>query len=113
MEVRCKRSRSPGTRNALSAANTHTGACEWYALAASAMQQQRTAAADERISWRPRGDIGGGVHRGSLGDLKLHITLAGHLELGAAASTKAVWWDLLLASLLMHLYLCLCNYFGF
>ena len=50
------------TKNALSAANTHTGACEWYALAASGIQQQRAAAADESISWRPRGDIGGGVH---------------------------------------------------
>jgi len=35
------------------------------------------APADERISWRARGDIGGGVHRGS--------------EVRAAASTKAVW----------------------
>ena len=38
------------------------------------------------ISWRPRG-----------------TRLGGHSELGAAASTKAVWWDLRLASLLMHL----------
>jgi len=30
-------------------------------------------------------------------------TVGGHSELGAAASTKAVWWDLHLASLLMHL----------
>jgi len=34
------------------------------------------ALADERISWQVRGDIGGGVHRGS--------------ELRAAASIKAV-----------------------
>jgi len=60
-----------------------------------------------------RGDIGGGVHRGSLRDLKLRTTLGGHLELGAVVSTKAVWWNLLLASLLTHLYLSLCNYFGF
>jgi len=51
-----------------------------------------TAPADERISWWARGDIGGGVHRGSLGDSELHTTLAGHSELAAAASTKAVWW---------------------
>jgi len=50
------------------------------------------AMADERISWQARGDIGGGVHRGSLGDSELRTTLAGHSELGAAASTKAVWW---------------------
>jgi len=31
----------------------------------------------------------------------------GHSELGAAASRKAVWWDLRLASLLTHL-LCVC-----
>jgi len=36
-----------------------------------------TTLADERISWWARGDIGGGMHRG--------------VELGAAASTKAVW----------------------
>ena len=38
-----------------------------------------------------------------VGDSELCTTLAGHSELGAAASTKAVWWDLRLASLLMHL----------
>jgi len=59
--VKGQRSRSPGTKNALRAANTHPGAYEWYALAASRMPQQRAAAADERISWRPRGDVGGGV----------------------------------------------------
>jgi len=37
-------------------------AYEWYALAASGMQQQRVSAAvNECISWRPRGDIGGGM----------------------------------------------------
>jgi len=46
------------------------------------MQQQRVAPADERISWRARGDIGGGVQRGSLGDSELRTTLAGHSELG-------------------------------
>jgi len=37
-----QRSRSPGTKNTLNSANTHTGACEWYALAAcsSSVQQQ-------------------------------------------------------------------------
>ena len=35
---------------------------------------------------------------------------AGRSELGAAASTKAVWWDLRLASLLTHLFMvALCN----
>jgi len=48
------------------------------------------APADECICWWARGDIGGGVQRGS--------------ELGAAASTKAVWWDWRLASLLTHLF---------
>jgi len=33
-------------------------------------------------------------------------TVGGHSELGAAASTKAVWWDLRLASLLTHLFSC-------
>jgi len=47
------------------------------------------ATADERICWRARVDIGCGVHRGS--------------ELGTAASTKAVWWGMRLASLLTHL----------
>ena len=75
--------RSKVTRhNALSAANTHTGACKWYALAASVMHQQHAAAADKRISWRARGDIGGGVHQGSLRDLQLRTRLAGHSELG-------------------------------
>jgi len=66
MEVKGQKSRSPGTKNALSTANTHPGACQWHALAASAMQQQRAAPTDERISWRARGDIGGGVQRSSL-----------------------------------------------
>jgi len=39
-----------------------------------------------------------------VGDSKLHTTLGGHSELGAAASTKAVWWDLRVASLLTHLF---------
>jgi len=47
------------------------------------------ALADEHICWWARGDIVSSVQRGS--------------ELGAVASTKAVWWDLRLASLLMHL----------
>jgi len=33
--------------------------------------------------------------------------VSGHWELGAAASRKAVWWDLRLASLLTHLFVCL------
>jgi len=61
------------------------------------------APADERNSWGARGDIGGVVHRGSLGDSELRTTLAGHSELRAAASSKAIWWDLHLASLLTHL----------
>ena len=31
----------------------------------------------------------------------------GHPELGAAALLKAIWWDLCLASLLTHLFVCL------
>jgi len=46
------------------------------------MQQQPAVPVDERISWRARGDIGGGVHRGSLGDSELRTTLAGQSELG-------------------------------
>ena len=67
------------------------------------MQQQRAATADERISCRARGDIGDGVQRGTLGDSELRTTLGGHSELEAAASTKAVWEDLRLASQLTHL----------
>jgi len=37
------------------------GVCEWYALAASAMQQKRAALAEERIFWWVRGDISSGV----------------------------------------------------
>jgi len=56
-----------------------------------ALQMVAAAApVDERISWRARGDISGGVHRGS--------------ELGAAVSTKAVWWGIRLGSLLTHLF---------
>jgi len=36
-------------------------------------------------------------------DSELGTMLGGQSELGAAASTKAVWWDLRLASLLTHL----------
>jgi len=67
------------------------------------MQQQPAAPADEHISWWARGDIGSGVQQGSLRDSELCTTLAGHSELGAAALLKAIWWDLRLASLLMHL----------
>ena len=35
---------------------------------------------------------------------KLAATLGGQSELWAAVSTKAIWWDLRLASLLMHLF---------
>jgi len=77
----------------LSATNTHMGACEWYALAASAK-------VDEHISWQSRGDIGGSMQRGSLGDSELRMMLAEYLELWAL---KAIWWDLHLASLLTHL----------
>ena len=76
-----QRSRSPGIKNALSTASTHSSACEWYALAANIMQQQREVPADERISWRARGNIGGGMHRGSLGDSELRTRLGGDSEL--------------------------------
>jgi len=49
------------------------------------------APADERISWRSRCDIGGGMQRVS--------------ELGAAASTTPYGGGMRLASLLMHLFL--------
>ena len=35
--------------------------------------------------------------------------VGGHWELRAAASTKAVWWGMRLASLLTHLFLFLCT----
>jgi len=40
-----------------------------------------------------------------VGNSELRMTHAGHSELGVAASTKAVWWDLRLARLLTHLFL--------
>jgi len=48
------------------------------------------APADECILWRARGDIVGGMHRGP--------------EVGAVASTMAVWWGMRLSSLVMHLF---------
>ena len=69
-------------------------------------KRHAAAAADECISWQPRDDIGSGVHRGSLGNSELRTRLGGHSELGVAASTKAVWWDLHLASLLMYMFYC-------
>ena len=54
-------------------------AYEWYALAASGMHEQRAAAADERISWRPRGDA---VQRCALGIRNYARGLVGHSELG-------------------------------
>jgi len=62
------------------------------------------ALADKRISWQARGDIGCGVPRGSVGDSELRTRLAGHSEVRAVASTKAIWWDLHLARLLTHLF---------
>jgi len=58
--------------------------------------KQRAAAADGLISWLARGDFGG---------LRALARLGGQSELGAAASRKAVWCDLRLASLLTHLFL--------
>jgi len=79
---------------------------EWYALAARGRQQQRVAAADERISWQPRSDISGSLqrdaHRQGFG-IRHEAWWGIQNQLGAAASTKAVWWDLHLARLLMHL----------
>jgi len=46
------------------------------------------APSDECISWWARGDIGGGVDRGSLGDSVLRMTLGGHSELQVAALLK-------------------------
>jgi len=46
------------------------------------------------------------VHRCSLGIRNYaRGSVGGHSEVGAAASTKAVWWHLHLASLLTHLFL--------
>jgi len=47
------------------------------------------APADERISWRARGDIGSGMHQGLEGT-------------GAASLTKAVWWGMRLANLFLR-----------
>jgi len=71
-------------KNVLSAAKPHPASVRMICLVAA------VAPADERICWWARGDIGGGVQRGS--------------ELVSAASTKAVWSDLRLASLLTHLF---------
>jgi len=69
------------------------------------------ALADKCISWQARGDIGAGMPRGSVGDSELRTRLAGHSEVRAVASTKAIWWDLHLASLLTHLFVfCLYGY---
>ena len=80
---RGQRSRSPGTKNALSTAKPHPFCIRMVCLVAAA------APADEHICYRARGDIGGSVR--------------GRSELGPAALTKAVWWGMCLASLLMHL----------
>jgi len=79
LEIKGQRSRSPGQKNALSAAKPHPASVRMVC------KRLQTSA----FLWRARGDIGGGVQRG--------------LELGPAASTKAVWWDLHLASVLMDL----------
>ena len=63
-------------KNALSAANTHPGAYEWYVVAATSVHQQRTSTDEAR--WA--------------------------VGIWAAASLKAVWCDLRLASLLTHLF---------
>jgi len=69
-------------------------AYEWYALVASGC----ICGAGRRAHFLAgKGDISGSVDRDSLGDLELRMTLG-----GAAASTKAVWWDLHLESLLTH-----------
>ena len=85
LEAQGQRSRSPGTKNVLSAAKPHLASVQMICPVAAA------SPADERICWRARGDIRGGVQRGS--------------ELEMAALTKAVWWDLRLASVLTHLFL--------
>jgi len=87
-EVKGERSGSPGTKNAAHGFRTN-GMPALQAVAAA-------APADERILWWARGDIGGGVHRGS--------------ELGAVASLKAVWWGMRLARLLTHLFVSLYGY---
>jgi len=44
------------------------------------------------------------LHTNHTWEKNLAAMLAGQSELGAAASRKAVWWDLRLASLLTHLF---------
>ena len=73
-----QRSRSPGTKNTLSAVKPHP-ACVRMVCARCKRQT------DERISCRPKGD---GVQL-------------------CTTSTKAVWWDLHLARLLTHLFVSL------
>ena len=85
-----QRSRSPGTKNVLSVAKPHP------AYTRMVCQVVAVVPADEHICCRVRGDISGGVHRGS--------------ELGSGALTVwrtvfPVWRGMRLASLLMHLFL--------
>jgi len=96
-----QRSRSPGTKNALSAVKPHP-----------ACVRMVCARCKRLLLWRRRTSAfagGRGVtlaaacNEAPLGDSELRTTLAGQLELRAAASTKAVWWDLRFASLLTHL----------
>jgi len=90
LEIKSQRSRSPGRKTCLALPRPTQLALEWYAwyaLAASAMQLQHAAAADELISWWPKGDC--------MQRCLLRIQYcAWASELGAAASTKAIWWDL-------------------
>ena len=62
LEVKGQGHQGQKTRLALPRPTRHV--YEWYALIATGVQQQRAAAADECISWRPRGD---GMQRCSLG----------------------------------------------
>jgi len=56
--------------------------------------------------WLARSHGGGGLTNGmNVSAGSCASAWHGHSELGAAALLKAVWWDLRLASLPMHLYI--------
>jgi len=49
----------------------------------------------------------GCTHRRTGATRRLPVRFGGRSELGAAATCKAVWWDLRLANLVTHLFVCL------
>jgi len=92
------RSRSPGTKNALSAANTHlvhTNGMRSLQAACSSSGRAHFVAAE---GWLRRPACAGEARQS---------------ELGAPASRNAVRWDLRLASLLTHLLVIFYSYCNF